>query len=242
MFEKSQQTNKESQQNGDSVMEKQVQKNFYAVIPAFVRYDKELQPNAKLLYGEITALCNEKGFCWAENDYFANLYGVSKTSISKWISSLIKKNYISSEIVYKEGTREIEHRYLRILGGGIEEKLNTPIEKKLKDNNTHINNTNIKEIYKESPTSDDIDLWFSKIYAIYPRKVSKVKAKEAFEHKLRGLDKDTARKKAYSIYRMLEAQNAVWKQEGRDTNYCPYPATWLNDNVENSPHFKRGKR
>ena len=80
-------------------MEKQIQKNFYAIIPAFVRYDKDLQPNAKLLYGEITALSNEKGFCWAENEYFANLYDVSKTSISKWISSLIKKQYITSEIV-----------------------------------------------------------------------------------------------------------------------------------------------
>ena len=62
-------------------MEKQIQKNFYAIIPAFVRYDKDLQPNAKLLYGEITALTNEKGFCWAENEYFANLYNVSTTSI-----------------------------------------------------------------------------------------------------------------------------------------------------------------
>ena len=222
-------------------MEKQTQKNFYAIIPAFVRYDKDLQPNAKLLYGEITALTNEKGFCWAENEYFANLYNVSKTSISKWISSLIKKQYITSEIVYKQGTKEIEHRYLRIVGGGIEEKLNTPIEEKLKDNNTSNNNT-LKEINKESFSDEDLALWFSKVYEIYPRKVSKVKAKEMFERKLRGLDKETAYKKAIAIYRMLERQVEVWESEKRETSYLPYPASWLNDNVENSPHFKKGRK
>ena len=202
---------------------------------------KDMSCDAKLLYGEITALSNEKGFCWAENEYFANLYNVSKTSISKWISSLIKKQYITSEIVYKQGTKEIEHRYLRIVGGGIEEKLNTPIEEKLKDNNTS-SNTTLKEINKESFSEEDLALWFSKIYEIYPRKVSKVKAKEMFERKLRGLDKETAYKKAIAIYRMLERQVEVWESEKRETSYLPYPASWLNDNVENSPHFKKGRK
>lgn len=137
--------------------------NYYAIIPANIRYDADLTANAKLLYGEITALCNEKGYCWATNEYFANLYGVSKTSISKWISSLIQKEYIFSKTIYKEGTKEILNRYLRIVKDPIEEKLNRGIEEKLKDykdNNTIINNTiNNKEIYKErfkKPTLEEV--------------------------------------------------------------------------------------
>ena len=68
---------------------------YYAIIPAEVRYDKDLPPNAKLLYGEITALCNKEGYCFASNEYFANLYGVSKRSVTGWLIALKEKRYIS---------------------------------------------------------------------------------------------------------------------------------------------------
>lgn len=82
-------------------------KSYFAIIPANVRYDESLTANAKLLYGEITALANEKGYCWAANTYFAELYGVSKTSVSKWIKQLVDKGCIKSQIIYREGTKEI---------------------------------------------------------------------------------------------------------------------------------------
>lgn len=128
------------------------QKSYYAIIPANVRYDKGLRDKAKLLYGEITALCNEKGYCWATNEYFATLYGVSKTTISSLISELIEKGYITSKIIYKEGTKEILNRYLSIFEYPIQENLNTPIQENLKDNITYYNNTvnnKEKEINKE---------------------------------------------------------------------------------------------
>ena len=148
-----------------------MQRNYYAIIPANVRYDKNLKDKAKLLYGEITALCNEKGYCWASNRYFAELYSVSIKTISTLIKNLIDNGYIYSEIIYKDGSKEIEKRYLKLVNNPVEnivntpmeekvntpmeEKVNTPMEEKVKDNNTIINNTiiNNKKEKKEKTSS-----------------------------------------------------------------------------------------
>lgn len=130
-------------------------RNYYAIIPANIRYDQDLPPNAKLLYGEITALSNEKGYCWASNSYFSDLYGVTKKTISNWIGSLVNKNYLYSQTIYKENSKEIKerrlyltppieknvHTYGKEVLPPMEEKFHTPIEKKVIDNNTLFNNT-----------------------------------------------------------------------------------------------------
>jgi DNA-binding MarR family transcriptional regulator len=119
--------------------------SFYAIIPANVRYDKELPANAKLLYGEITALCNEKGFCWATNGYFAELYDVAPETVSRWISKLEQKGYISMEHIESEGnTRKIW------IFTPLDEKIKTSkqkdqegLDEKIKQNTT-VNTTNNK--------------------------------------------------------------------------------------------------
>lgn len=149
-----------------------IKPNYYAVLIADVRYNKDLTPNAKLLYAEITALCNMNGKCFASNKYFSELYGKSKTSISKWISQLVAFGYVSVAYTYIDGTKCIDKRYITILNNGIKENLNTPIKENLKDNTTSNNITNnniyIKEKfinqvmildYNEEIKQDFIDYW-----------------------------------------------------------------------------------
>lgn len=123
-------------------------KSYFAIIPANVRYDDDLSANAKLLYGEITALCNEKGYCWASNDYFSQLYGKSKYTVSRWISSLSQKGYIQSEISKDDGNMRMltplltkNATLLTKTAIGIDENRNTPIDENRKQNNTLLNNT-----------------------------------------------------------------------------------------------------
>ena len=136
------------------------QPNYYAIIPANVRYDSDLIQGAKLLYGEITALSNQKGFCWANDMYFANLYKVSKKTIQTWLKSLEIKGYIKREVVYKEGSNEIVTRYIRLCAYPTNEKVQRGMHEKVRDNNTSINNTinntnNIKTLSR-SKEQDDV--------------------------------------------------------------------------------------
>lgn len=93
---------------------------YYAVIPASVRYDNHLPPNAKLLYGEISALTSREGFCFATNQYFADLYKTSTKSISRWVSALEQQGYIASVVERDESTSQITGRkiYLRVSADG----------------------------------------------------------------------------------------------------------------------------
>lgn len=88
--------------------------NYYAVIPATIRYSKDLKANEKLLYGEITALANKYGYCYAKNRYFAELYNVSIETVSRWFSHLQELGFIRIEIKKNE-KKEIIARYIYIV-------------------------------------------------------------------------------------------------------------------------------
>lgn len=92
--------------------------SFYAVIPADVRYSQEVTANAKLLFAEITALCNKTGTCWASNKHFSELYNVNVTTVSDWVSQLVAAGFVSTKVVKgSTGSR----RYLRIVADPLRE-------------------------------------------------------------------------------------------------------------------------
>jgi CTP-dependent riboflavin kinase len=113
---------------------------YYAIIPANVRYDNRLTPNAKLLFGEITSLTNKHGFCYSSNRYFQSLYNVSKQTVNNWLQQLEKYGYIKRHLYREKGSKEILNRYITIFDKPIQINLNRPIQEILKENNTSINN------------------------------------------------------------------------------------------------------
>ena len=111
-------------------MNEENQISYYSVIPATVRYDTNLKASEKLLYGEITSLTNKKGFCYAKNKYFADLYNVTTVSVSRWISHLQELGYIEIEIIRNEN-KEILKRNIYITDISYVQKNTYPIYKKV---------------------------------------------------------------------------------------------------------------
>ena len=95
-------------------------------IPKNIWLSTELSALEKVLLAEIESLDDGEG-CIATNQYFAGFLGVSKSWVSKLISGLEKKKFITLELVYKRGKKEIDKRIIR----------RTPIE--LEDNTLYDN-------------------------------------------------------------------------------------------------------
>lgn len=123
--------------------------SYYSITPASVRY-ANIPPNAKLLYGEITALASREGYCYANNKYFSKLYGVHAGTVSAWIrvladhgfirveleNSFLRRIYIAESAVKKPkaplhknigGVHEKLKGGTRKAEGGVHEKLNHSI-------------------------------------------------------------------------------------------------------------------
>lgn len=139
-----------------------VHPGYYAVIPADVRYDDRIPANAKLLYGEISALIGAEGFCYASNQYFAKIYGMADDTITRLISKLEKAGYIVRELE-RDSTGQIVKRKLFLnvsapdeqpvgnLSGTLPDKKSGGTGQKVGDTNLSI--TNIEKENKKEKVS-----------------------------------------------------------------------------------------
>lgn len=88
--------------------------NNFSVVPAAVLLNDTITDKAKILYSEISALCNKKGCCWATNDYFEKLYECSKITVIRAINALKENGYI--KVIRKNRQRIIQLAVLKEKG------------------------------------------------------------------------------------------------------------------------------
>lgn len=125
---------------------------YYGILTANVRYSTQLSMSEKIMFTEITALSNAKGYCSAKNKYFADLYNKSEKTISLWIKNLKDCGFIRIE--YKRRGAEVimrkiyptpEHE-LQKCKSTDNKNVSRTNYKNVKENNTSINNININKL------------------------------------------------------------------------------------------------
>lgn len=232
--------------------------SYYAIIPAKVRYDPELRPNAKLLYGEITALANSKGYCFMSNSEFAENYGMDKKAVSRLISQLADKGYITVEVIRDPGSKTVTERRIWIdtpphrqkedtpsppnSGEGINQKDDTPHHQKAEENNT-------SKVFNKPPISPKGDGGRKRARVAAEWKPERFEAFWKYYSKNAcGKDKEGARKAwnklkpddalISTMARAVQAQ--VASEEWQRGIGIPHAQTWLNrrrweDEVEPEP-------
>ena len=140
----------------------------WAILPATVRYDAQLPPNAKLLFAEIAAKTNTLGYCWAYNQYFSEKLGISADRVSDLIKRLEKSGYIV--IDYAPDRTNTERRKIYIAPaafcfavGGIGENTETPSRRKHRDgpgeNTEALKENKEKENWPERPKNMPLDIF-----------------------------------------------------------------------------------
>jgi len=193
--------------------------NYYAILPAQIRYDKNISNFAKILYSELTALSNKEGYCWASNKYFSDLYGVTTKTVSNTINGLKDKGYIVIQMQYegKQIIRRIISIYVntpmeeKVKDTG-EEKVKGGIEEKVKDNTTSVNTTS-KNIYVRN--NEEFEEFWKGIKA---RKINKEKCKNYY------------RKITDSItcQELIDKYNYLISNT-KDLHFVVHPERWLRD-------------
>jgi uncharacterized phage protein (TIGR02220 family) len=80
-------------------------------IPKEIWESKDISMQEKVFLAEIHSLDNDNG-CIASNAYFAEFFGLSKSSVSRVVSSLSKKGLIDVTLLYKDN-KEVDKRIIR---------------------------------------------------------------------------------------------------------------------------------
>lgn len=207
---------------------------YWAVIPSPVRYDENLTPSEKLLYGEISSLTNKTGYCFAANAYFAELYGLTERTIRRMLADLQEYGYIRIEDGNGGRLRRRIYAGINPLSPAApnpDKNVREPgqkcpgnPDKNVRRNNKYINQENNPP---KAPQGAGADIWdkaaWDRFWAIYPRKVDKAKA-------IRAWNKLKADRKLMQIMSAaLKAQRASEEWRRDNGRAIPYPSTWLNN-------------
>ena len=202
---------------------------------ALAMKQKGLKPATKIvLYWLADHHNGETGECFPSINRLADVCEMSRRSVENHLETLETLGLIQRVNQFRDRGGKTSNRYLLELTGTSEndssadtdtQNLRMVCEKSahghtqnLRMNNLGINNLG-KETNISSSDDDGVDYYFDQLWEEYPRKVGKAQAKKAFK----------AASKKINFYDLLpKYMSYVLTLEGKETQFIPHLATWLN--------------
>ena len=221
--------------------EQNVKPSYWAVLPATVRYDEKIPASAKLIFAEISALTEKRGFCYASNEYLMQLFGVSERTLQRHLKALEGRGYI--QILDGDGGVGRRKIFAGINPLCNPDKIDGVTPSKLSPNPdknvTHISKRNSKStdppkapegagadyVPKEAP--DWKPERFAAFWKFYPLHKSKQKAIAAWD-KLKPSDELLA-VIGKALKRQIAEEQAKAKRRGQPYEWKTYASTYLNN-------------
>lgn len=145
-------------------------KNFYAVLTSEVLFNKELSCRQKILIAMISNMSNEKGYCWASNNYFAECLDVAPRTLQYDLEYLEQKKIINRVVKFDPNNNEYQ-RILTIVDEPPVKKSTPKVKKPVKKQEESITFTDPKN--QSALQKLEKDLSWSKLIAIYAPKNDK---------------------------------------------------------------------
>lgn len=183
----------------------------------------------------ISSLCAKEGYCYASNEYLANIFHETERNISVKLKKLESKGYL--HIKYDYVGTAVKSREIRLTkkSTAIDKNINRTIDKNIKDNNiSNIKNinTNNKEIYKES-IEEIINYLNNKIDTHY--KTTTPKTKQLITARLN---------EGFTVEDFIKVIDNKYSTWFKDKKMCTYlrPETLFGTKFENYLNEKVKKR
>lgn len=101
--------------------------NFFTQIPSYVMSSKELNSTDKCVYGVIYTMLNTTRKCFMSNERIGNDIGLSKKTVSKTITKLVRAGLLNVRLTYKNGTKEVDKRYITLRNMPMPQLEHTPM-------------------------------------------------------------------------------------------------------------------
>ena len=189
-----------------------------------------LKPATKIvLYWLADHHNGETGKCFPSINRLAELCEMSRRSVEEHLSTLEKLGLIERENRFRDTGGKTANSYTMRLYETLSDTSDTQNLRMVCEKSAHgdtqnlrMNNLGINNLgsnNNNSSSDDEVDYYFDQLWSLYPRKVGKGQARKAFK----------AASKKKDFYELLpKLMDYVQTLEGKDKQFIPHLATWLN--------------